>query len=96
MIGRGAAYWASDEALFEGTFNTLITHSLEHEPTEGIGGGITRVRSPLAPDHRITGAIRAYVIKADTAVVNLGAWGAPANSISVPTSYTNPACTVHP
>jgi hypothetical protein len=66
------------------------------EPTQGIGGGITRVKSPLAPRHRITGSIRAYLIKADTATVNVGAWGAPGNSVAVPTTYTNPSCTVHP
>lgn len=64
--------------------------------TESIGGGITRVRTSLRPGHRVSGSIRAYLAKPAAATVNLGAWGAPSNSLAVPTSYTNPGCTLQP
>ena len=93
---RSNIQWPATYVLLSPSGAMKARLAIEGEPTQGIGGGITRVKSPLAPDHRITGFIRAYLIKADTATVNLAAWGAPANSVAVPTSYTNPGCTVRP
>jgi hypothetical protein len=96
VVNRGRINWPATYVLLSPSGAMKARLAVDGEPTQGIGGGITRVKSPLAPGHRITGSIRAYLIKADTAMVNLGAWGAPANSVSVPTTYTNPSCTAHP
>ena len=96
VVNRSGIKWPATYVLLSPSGAMKARLAVRGEPTQGIGGGITRVKSPLAPGHRITGSVRGYLIKADTATVNLGAWGAPANSVSVPTSYTNPACTVRP
>lgn len=96
VVNRGHIKWPATYVLLSPSGAMKARLAVEHEPTQGIGGGITRVKSPLAAGHRINGSIRAYLFKADVATVNLGAWGAPGNSVSVPTTYTNPACTIRP
>lgn len=72
------------------------TLNVAQAPSKGIGGGIERVTQPLSPGAKLAGTVSAYLDKAQSGSVNIGAWGAPANSVAVPTSYSNPGCTLHP
>lgn len=65
-------------------------------PSEGIGGGIQRVTSELRPGGTVAGAVSVYLDARGWGQVNVGAWGAPSNSIAVPNSYPNPACRLSP
>lgn len=65
-------------------------------PSEGIGGGIRRVTAPLRPDRTVSGAVSVYLARRGWGQVNVGAWGAPENSIAVPSSYPHPACRLNP
>lgn len=65
-------------------------------PEQPIGGNIRRVLSPLAPGHAVHGKVVVSLRTAAVGQVNLGAWGAPSNSVAVPNSYPNPACVLRP
>lgn len=65
-------------------------------PNRGIGGGIRRVTAALGPEVRLRGALSVYLDKAASGSVTVGAWGAPANSVAVPTSYPSRSCRLHP
>lgn len=65
-------------------------------PRAGLGGGVTRVRSSLAPGQDVAGTVSAYLDRRAAGTITLGAWGAPANSVAVPTSYPTASCTIHP
>lgn len=65
-------------------------------PSQGIGGGIRRVTAALRPDGTVSGAVSVYLASRGWGQVNVGAWGAPGNSIAVPSSYPNPACALNP
>ena len=96
VVNRSKVPWSATYLLLSPAGAMRATLTVSGAPSESIGGGITRVKSPLARGHRVSGTIHAHLAKAASGTVNLGAWGAPANSLSVPTSYTNPGCTLHP
>ena len=96
VVNRSERKWPATYLLLSPSGAMRAVLQVRHQPTESIGGGITRVKAPLAPGQRLSGSIQAHLAKAATATVNLGAWGAPSNSVAVPTSYANPACTLHP
>jgi hypothetical protein len=72
------------------------TLTVAHAPSQGIGGGIRRITSALRAGESLAGKVSAYLDSRSPGTVNVGAWGAPANSVAVPTSYPNPGCTLHP
>ena len=96
VVNRSKIPWAATYLLLSPSGATRAGLTVSKAPNESIGGGITRVKSALAPGHRVSGTIRAYLARAASATVNLGAWGAPAGSLSVPPHYNNPGCTLHP
>jgi hypothetical protein len=96
VVNHSSLTWPATYLLLSPSGAMRATLEVAGRPTESIGGGITRVKAPLSPGHRLNGSIRAHLAKAAAATVNLGAWGAPSNSVSVPSSYTNPGCTLHP
>jgi hypothetical protein len=96
VVNRSGRVWPATYLLLSPSGAMRTGLAVSGESTEGIGGGITRVKSALAPGRRVSGTIRAYTVGSGSASVNLGAWGAPGNSVSVPPSYTNPGCSLRP
>lgn len=69
---------------------------VDHAPSRGIGGGIRRVTAPLKSGARLVGSVTVHLAASRSGSVNVGAWGAPANSVAVPSSYVNPGCALRP
>lgn len=65
-------------------------------PQQPIGGNIRRVTQSLEPGGSVHGEVIVRLDERAVGQVNIGAWGAPANSVAVPSSYVNPKCVLHP
>lgn len=96
VVNRTGLTWPATYLLLSPSGAMRASLDAPVRSIENIGGGITRVEKPLRPGQRLTGSISAHLAKAASATVNLGAWGAPTNSLAVPPSYPNPACTLKP
>jgi len=70
--------------------------SVRGRSTQYLGGGIQRVTSPLRPGGRLTGSVDVHLTRGAPGTVTVGAWGAPSNSVAVPTSYASRSCTLRP
>jgi hypothetical protein len=70
--------------------------SIEAHRTKYLGGGIQRATSPLPPGGRLAGSVNVYLDRNAHGTVTVGAWGAPSNSVAVPSSYSSPSCTLRP
>ena len=77
---------------------TLTVHRTSQ--VRGIGGYITRVDVGLTPGGRLNGQVSATLTRAAPPVGSgpsflLAAWGAPANSVAVPTAFAAHSCALH-
>lgn len=96
VVNRSQRTWPATYTLITLQEAAKGFQRILHAPEQPIGGGIRRVTSPLAPGAKVHGEVVVYLDKAAPGQVNVGAWGAPKNSVAVPSSFANPSCTLHP
>lgn len=96
VVNRSKRIWPATYTLITLQEGAKGFQRILQAPEQPIGGGIRRVKSSLPPGGKVHGEVVVYLYRAEVGQVNIGAWGAPANSVAVPSSFQNPSCALHP